>query len=81
MTTNNRRVFNQVRTDVLEGLIANYQAIGYSQAAEAIRSLAISIGAPIDETVIESETESRRAFYNDYFDTDDKVNQILSRQE
>lgn len=62
-----RRVYNTVRTDKLESEIAHYDAKGDFTAANALRRLAKSVGAPLDHEWIGRETAKRRANY--YADT------------
>jgi len=59
-----KRIYNTVRTDALEGKIAHYQALGDYNGADAIRDVARSIGAPIDEAEIAAQVTQRRAVYN-----------------
>ncbi len=48
-----KRMYNKVRTDTLETLIAWYVFDHNYDAADAIRDLAKSIGAPVREIVID----------------------------
>jgi hypothetical protein len=56
-------MYNTVRTDYLEGKIAHYEAMRWYDAAEALRSLARDIGAPIDEDTIAEDARKRRIYY------------------
>ena len=58
-----RRMLNTVRTDYLESKIAHYEAMRWCEWAEAFRSLARDIGAPIDEEAIAESARKRRTFY------------------
>ncbi len=60
-----KRMYNTVRTDLLESKIAHYLARRNYEAAEAIRSLArnLSVQAPIDEQRIQQLAEERRKYY------------------
>ena len=59
-----RRMFNTVRTDYLESKIAHYQALRWYEWAEALRTLARDIGAPIDEDAIAEDARKRRIYYD-----------------
>ena len=58
-----RRMLNTVRTDYLESKIAHYQAMRWYEQAEALRSLARDVGAPIDEDAISEDARKRRIYY------------------
>jgi hypothetical protein len=58
-----RRIYNTVRTDYLERKIAHYDAMRWYDSAEALRSLAHDIGAPIDEDAIAEDARKRRIYY------------------
>ena len=58
-----RKAINQIRTDTLETKIAHYRAMGNYDAADAIESLARSIGAPIDMDAIAEEVKERHEVY------------------
>jgi len=70
-----QKMFNKVRTDTLELMIAQFDAIGNFQAAEAIRKLAKKISAPIDTNWIEIETIKIRKFYNEYSEKENELYQ------
>jgi len=55
-----KRQYNTVRTDQFESLIGLYEAKGNYEAASALRGLARSVGAPIDEAVITTHKEGVR---------------------
>jgi len=58
-----KRQYNTVRTDQFEGMIAHYHALRNYNAEEAIRRLARSVGAPIDEKIILADAQKRRELY------------------
>lgn len=58
-----RRMYNTVRTDSFESDIAHYDAKGDFTAANALRQLARSVGAPLDHEAIGRDTAKRRANY------------------
>lgn len=60
-----RRMINKVRTDMLEGKIAHYKALGNDDAAFAIEALARQIRAPIDAAAIDAQVKMRRVIYLD----------------
>lgn len=51
------RKFNTVRTDTLESKIAFFEARGDSRTAQAFRTLARDIGAPIREDQISKDKQ------------------------
>jgi hypothetical protein len=53
------RAYNTVRTDTLESKIAFFEARGDTRTAQAFRSLARDIGAPIREEQI---TQSKKMY-------------------
>ena len=58
-----KRQNNTVRTDRFESLIAHYHALRNYDAEDAIRGLARSVGAPIDEKIILADAQKRRELY------------------
>jgi hypothetical protein len=58
-----KRMLNTIRTDYLESKIAHYDAMRWYDAAEALRSLAREIGAPIDDDAIAEDARKRRIYY------------------
>jgi hypothetical protein len=58
-----KRMYNTVRTDYLESKIAHYEAMRWYEAAQALRTLARDVRAPIDEDAIAEDARKRRVFY------------------
>jgi hypothetical protein len=58
-----RRIFNQVRTDLLEKEMSHYLANGEFEKYEAIKSLSASISAPVNLQSVVTEAISRRKVY------------------
>lgn len=58
-----KRQNNTVRTDLLERMISHYHALRNYDAEEAIRRLARSVGAPIDEDIIAADAQNRHEIY------------------
>jgi hypothetical protein len=58
-----KRMYNTIRTDLLEDRVAHYESVGNWESARAILWLAESIGAPIDKEKIAQQANERRQLY------------------